>query len=742
MAEGTPVTPTAPIMPTAPPASSMEQGSLPPSPTSPRAKRKSSTEHSLLMCDVCLEMYDNVQHIPKLLLCHHSFCESCLHKLIGTKDYFECPTCRQMTTMPSGGVSSLQTNFYITYMRDVLINNTVDQPMIVQSGEGCIKHSNQPLSFFCKQCNIAICRDCTVLDHKEVDGHAVQDTWDALNELHNTLTSEVNNARTIMKTVECYIQTLEGEVTNLYGAKEAAIKDIDSAFTQYITLLETRKQKLFLDVNAMYNDKVLILQRHAEDIQEKIINLNTTLDNMPTESTTDDSTLDTDNKENVPSYNPATTGISDLIIKRSKISDTTKHIEKLMSSHRVPTKNYIQFDSQQGVYGFQNALNKLGVLLSEKSLPSIVEISAHPATAGLPSQATVSVYDCKNTPLPKYAITADITDPWGDSIETSTLENDNGTYNVTYKPQVSGDHRIDVKFLGYIIKGAESVISVSSNNPVALIGQKGSEDGEFLCPRAVAIGNDDNIYVADTGNCRIQKFSPDGNFLSQFTVTSDGENNSTCDLAIDQKSNLIICTEIFAYGSSPSSGNTVKVYTSDGHLKHEHTNKTLKCALCVACNSKGGVIISDYIVNSLFMYNGNGTHVKKIGKYGAQSGQFNHPAFMCTGPHDYIIVTDTDNHRIQIFDDTGEFLFEFGTYGTGKGQFRQPFGVTTDSNHILVADSGNKRIQVFKMDGTFVSIIDSQGMPLNHARGISVTNDGHVLVADRDSHCIKKYKYM
>ena len=49
--------------------------------------------------------------------------------------------------------------------------NKLETPKI----KGCQKHSNQPLSFFCQECLTDICRDCIVLDHKEADGHIIQD---------------------------------------------------------------------------------------------------------------------------------------------------------------------------------------------------------------------------------------------------------------------------------------------------------------------------------------------------------------------------------------------------------------------------------------------------------------------------------------------------------------------------------------------------------------------------------------
>ena len=85
----------------------------------------------------------------------------------------------------------------------------------------------------------------------------------------------------------------------------------------------------------------------------------------------------------------------------------------------------------------------------------------------------------------------------------------------------------------------------------------------------------------------------------------------------------------------------------------------------------------------------------------------------------------------------------FGSKGAGKGQFSMPFGVAADHHgNILVVDGGNKRIQIFKTGGDFVGCIESLGDKMNAPRGIALTTDGYVIVADRDNHCVKKFKYL
>jgi len=61
-----------------------------------------------------------------------------------------------------------------------------------------------------------------------------------------------------------------------------------------------------------------------------------------------------------------------------------------------------------------------------------------------------------------------------------------------------------------------------------------------------------------------------------------------------------------------------------------------------------------------------------------------------------IVVADSQNNRVQIFDAAGRFLRKFGSKGAGFGQFDQPWGVAVDRmGHVIVSDMKNCRIQIW-----------------------------------------------
>ncbi len=75
-----------------------------------------------------------------------------------------------------------------------------------------------------------------------------------------------------------------------------------------------------------------------------------------------------------------------------------------------------------------------------------------------------------------------------------------------------------------------------------------------------------------------------------------------------------------------------------------------------------------------------------------------YPEGVCYLPvTDHIIVSDRNNHRLEVFDKTGKFVTKWGTQGSSAGQFVYPRAVAFNSltHQIIVADYSNNRLQVF-----------------------------------------------
>ena len=118
-------------------------------------------------------------------------------------------------------------------------------------------------------------------------------------------------------------------------------------------------------------------------------------------------------------------------------------------------------------------------------------------------------------------------------------------------------------------------------------------------------------------------------------------------------------------------------------------------------------------------------------------GQFQEPWGIAAGPDGRIYVTDTWNHRIQVFAADGTFLAKWGAYGqTGDASwlFYGPRDVAVDAaGQVFVTDTGNKRVMVFDQDGNYLRQWGGGGAEpgqFEEPVGIAVDVDGQVYIAD------------
>ena len=86
----------------------------------------------------------------------------------------------------------------------------------------------------------------------------------------------------------------------------------------------------------------------------------------------------------------------------------------------------------------------------------------------------------------------------------------------------------------------------------------------------------------------------------------------------------------------------------------------------------------------------------KIGTSRTGPGQLSYPYGVAVDLYGFILVANTSNHRVSIFDKDGNYINCFGSKGSAIGQFQRPYGIAVRADgNIYVSDYNNKRIQIF-----------------------------------------------
>jgi len=168
---------------------------------------------------------------------------------------------------------------------------------------------------------------------------------------------------------------------------------------------------------------------------------------------------------------------------------------------------------------------------------------------------------------------------------------------------------------------------------IRLWGTAGSGPGQFTGLYGIALGPDGLLYAADTYNARIQVFTGTGEFVMQWAI-----NAQPWAVATDPAGRVYVGV-----------GSFVKLYSSTGSLLAE-------LPMPAGCSTRGIAATLDrlYVANGgdrVCELTSSGAYVLHVGGRGSGPGQFNNPTSLCVDAAGNILVTDTENHRVQKFGD-------------------------------------------------------------------------------------------
>ena len=157
----------------------------------------------------------------------------------------------------------------------------------------------------------------------------------------------------------------------------------------------------------------------------------------------------------------------------------------------------------------------------------------------------------------------------------------------------------------------------------------------------------------------------------------------------------------------------------------------------------------------------DGTVVRRWGKKGSETGEFDFVGAnlqdeahgsIAVGADGKVYVSDSANHRVQVFEADGRFVRQFGSFGTGAGQFVEPFDLSADaSGNVYVIDDTPRGLSKFGPNGAFLWTVDGTtdeelDGPLHSAdidsQGrIVVGNDGNgrIVYLDRDGNVLDAF---
>ena len=668
-----------------------------------------------LKCPVCLELYTD----PKILPCHHSFCQECLEKMPKEREaggdtyYLSCPTCRQRTEVPKEGVGAFPVAFTLNNFKKITqsLKIKASDPQQVT----CIDH-DKPLEVFCETCETIICFHCAVRTHKDHKYDLVSDCYLKHCQMLQENLEQMKGKKEALKKVLSDLAEREGEIRK---KGEGVLEEIPQMVEEMIGILRQSERKLTEQVKRVTDAKLKVLSEQTKSVEMSLSLLESIEDyvEQSLKTSTHQQVLRS-KKQMMEHIDEVTTQINaeELHpIEKDDLRLIKESAETLKSLHHIGTVSYTALqECKVKILGVEKSLKEKKFSFSQSmeaadsslvSVPvSSLRCSLVPVGKGEPIHTTVTttsthpgVYRIHCNPSTRgihtvkvqvYDVQLDDTslfiplNPYLDNITpVRTVAELNNPWGVA----VSDDgHVIVTEWGGHCV----TILGNQEKKVKSFGGEGGSGNAEFSFPRGIAITPDNFILVSD--NHRIQKISMDG-----YCVASVGKEGKG-----RQQFNL-------------PNGIAISPIT-------------------------GQVYIGDSYNNRIQVLNPDLTFSHSFGKKGSANGQFNQPHDVAIDSQGLVYVTDFGNHRIQKFTASGKFVAQFSSYGSGPGQLNSPRGITIDTagtGLVYISEDGNDRVSVFTNDGKFVNSFRQ----FRHPLGITLGKGGHIYICDYGNNKIKLF---
>lgn len=667
------------------------------------------TDSSDLLCAQC---HDQVTQDNKFLACFHNYCQQCLEK-----NKFTCPRCASHDSLSThilptnATVESIISNLFLESSLDAPYRVS-EQTQAIRSCTGCKSNKKQDAVARCVECANYLCSNC-VMAHQFMhcfEGHRVLNLADMkdpasvdtngqkngqiitnTNNIANTLGS-VNGEKTLFcprhksEVLKYYCRTCTMPV-----CKECTVLEHPAGLHECEHLSEVGPKQLEAISQAVHEVKA-----KATDIRNMIKTVEHTSGRLQVQ------------------YHKAQNEINDtFLFYRSMLEERKQELLKELESVFSAKQLSLGVVSQKGQETVEQIYKTCEIVERFNKCASAVEILM-----------LRKLVDAKLQQFLSYNV-------------------DQNVQNTCELEFVSNYQAIQVgvrNTFGYVRSSSEVSVGPSKQPPIArptngsllnsggssssgssMNGSSGSLNGGMhslnggLSDRPFSNGGIMSSSSQSTSpfesNIISKRFSS-ANSLGPFSATI-GEMNLNGINPYEKWSNGGGTDSIFQNG-------TADHYTlsSTGHADSmlDLTSKLMSAAIFPP---------KSQIKRQKMIYH------CKFGEFGVMEGQFTEPSGVAVNAQNDIIVADTNNHRIQIFDKEGRFKFQFGECGKRDGQLLYPnrVAVVRTSGDIIVTErSPTHQIQIYNQYGQFVRKFGAN--ILQHPRGVTVDNKGRIVVVE------------
>ena len=304
---------------------------------------------------------------------------------------------------------------------------------------------------------------------------------------------------------------------------------------------------------------------------------------------------------------------------------------------------------------------------------------------------------------------------------------------------------LSLALIVFIFSLSGCIESPEASPDVKVWGSRGLGEGRFHKPRAVAIDKQQRLYVVDmTG--RVQVFDKDQQFVTSWR-TPEVKMGKPCGLTVSNDGLLMVADTHY---------HRILFYQPDGTLVEDRTiggtqglgEGEFGYVTDVVQDSQDNYYVSEYgEFDRIQKFSPDGEFILQWGGRGSEDGQFLRPQGLDVDEQDRIWVADASNHRIQLFDASGDVakhVMTWGSHGYDAGQIRFPYDIVLEDDNVFVCEFGNHRVQKFDRDGKSLGVWGMPGRGLGQMHqpwAMTIDDENQMHVLDSYNHRVQSLDY-
>ena len=645
-------------------------------------------------CSICKEIFTE----PKTISCLHTFCEACIkltiesNKRLGSKNC--CPMCR--TEFPDD-VTKIPVNFSIKRLIEIFSKRkksmqqarneikcgecTMNAPAIAwcvdcenfqcqnchqfheklkvlrshrtitverfmqspkkvlpttQRSEYCKEHDGQPLDLYCTTCRSLICRDCTIVDHRQHQ--------------YNFVNILADQERAKIKMVAVPLETMLEQVSVAISKVESADNDLNNE-----TDAERQVQEMYRQLHQMLD------QCKVKDLQKVKVAKTSLLDSLSSQK-------------------------GNLKLLQACLISCSEFVSKVTSKERASQLVIHSNDIQRRVNDLTNQV-KQSSLIPVCGVDHMILSTSNPNdyVSHFTSLCRVSTLPVKDMGTKNIR---DYTNLKQELLTISKYGSTNERLYLSYFLAVGPSDELICR--GYNPGIVARLVVFSERLQYShVIG-----DVTCRCPTGIAVSKEGCVYVAEFKLCKIFKFKMTGELVGEIGRQGSGNcqfkrprgllsSSSGLLFVCDSENNRIqvLKDDKFAYTFGKGGAD----------------NGNFNCPVAAALTKiEDQLFVSDCNNHRIQVFTIDGQFLRIFGNFTNISYTLKRPYGICCPPDGHVLIVSRDSNCVLIFDKDGQFVSAIeGTY-QGRRRFSDPIGVVMRNNgQIVVAAHGSQNLTVF-----------------------------------------------